>query len=353
MGCVVPLVTGAPGLYAVTAAQDPLAPPFPRLAAIQRARQDLLGLVRETPAWHWQGHRLARLGPSQATVQLKLELFQHTGSFKPRGCLLAMQALSAEQQHRGVVAVSAGNHGMAVAFAAKSLGTAATVVMPRTADPARIAAVRTLGAEVLLEPDIAAAFARAEGIRDAEGRSLVHPFEGPAQALGTATLGLEFLRQVGQLDALFVAIGGGGLAAGVACAVKQLQPRCRVFGVEPVGADSMHRSFAAGTPQRIERVTTIADSLGAPMALPYSFALCRRFVDELVLVDDEAICRAMALLFADAKLAVEPAGAASTAAMLQLRERLAGQRVGIVVCGANVAPDTFAACLQRGWPALD
>ncbi|MBL8726756.1 MAG: threonine/serine dehydratase [Planctomycetes bacterium] len=332
----------------MTSTPDSARSTFPVVAAIQRARQDLLGLVRETPAWQWQGHRLAALGPANATVWLKLELFQHTGSFKPRGCLLAMQALTPEARAQGVVAVSAGNHGMAVAYAARALGTTAVVAMPSTADPARIAAVRALGAEVVLEPDIAAAFARAAALRDASGRSLVHPFEGEAQALGTATLGFEFLRQTGQLDALFVAIGGGGLAAGVACAVKQFQPRCRVFGVEPVGADSMHRSFAAGSPQRIERVTTIADSLGAPMALPYSYGLCRRFVDELVLVDDDAICRAMALLFADGKLAVEPAGAASTAAMLQLRERLAGQRIGVVVCGANVAPAVFADCLRRG-----
>ena len=135
-------------------------------------------------------------------------------------------------------------------------------------------------------------------------------------------------------------------------AVKQLQPRCRVFGVEPAGADSMHRSFAAGSPQRIDRVTTIADSLGAPYALPFSFALCRRFVDELVCVDDDELCRAMALLFADAKLAVEPAGAAATAALLQRAHDLPGPRVGVIVCGGNVAPQTFAACLERGRDAI-
>jgi threonine dehydratase len=179
---------------------------------------------------------------------------------------------------------------------------------------------------------------------------MLHPFEGEAMALGAAVLGMEMLRQTGQLDALFLAIGGGGLAAGVACAVKQLQPRCRIYGVEPAGADAMHRSFAAGSPQRIERVTTIADSLGAPMAMPYSYALCRRYVDELVTVDDDELCAAMWLLFADGKLAVEPAGAASTAAMLQLGERLAGQRIGLLVCGANVAGATFARCLERGAP---
>jgi threonine dehydratase len=161
---------------------------------------------------------------------------------------------------------------------------------------------------------------------------------------------MEFLRQTGQLDALFVAIGGGGLAAGVASAVKQLQPRCRVYGVEPAGADSMHKSFTAGSPQRIDAVRTIADSLGAPMAMPYTYALCRRFVDELVMVDDDEICRALWLLFADGKLAVEPAGAATLAAMTKLRDRLAGQRIGLIVCGANVDHATFAKCLERGAP---
>jgi threonine dehydratase len=147
-----------------------------------------------------------------------------------------------------------------------------------------------------------------------------------------------------------VPIGGGGLAAGVASAVKQLQPRCRVLGVEPTGADSMHRSFAAGSPQRIEGVKTIADSLGAPMALPYSFALCRQHVDELVKVDDDELCRAMWLLFADGKLAVEPAGAAACAAMLQRQDELRDRRIGLIVCGANVDHETFARCLQRGAP---
>ncbi len=320
----------------------------PTVEQIQRATQTLRGLIRETPAWQWRGHRLDALAPTGATVWQKLELFQHTGTFKPRGSMLVMKSLSPEQLQRGIVAVSAGNHGMAVAYAAKALQSHAKVVMPATANPARIEACRTMGAEVVLQPDIAAAFAMAAELEQKEGRHFVHPFEGELTALGNATLGLEFLRQVGQLDALFVAIGGGGLAAGVACAVKQLQPRCRVFGVEPAGADSMHRSFAAESPQRIEKVETIADSLGAPMAMPYSFAMCRRFVDELVKVTDDELCRAMALLFADGKLAVEPAGAASTAAMLQLRDRLEGQRIGLIVCGSNVDPDTFARCLQRG-----
>ena len=327
---------------------EPTAHPAPDVAAIQRAHRQLQPWIRETPVWQLDGHRVRALVPASAKVTMKLELFQHTGSFKPRGALCVMQELAPDALARGVTAVSAGNHAMAVAYAAKALGTTAKVAMPQTADPLRIQACRELGGEVVVCPDIASAFALAEQMARDEGRTFVHPFEGPRTALGTASLGYEFLRQTGQLDAIFVPIGGGGLCAGIACAVKQLQPRCKVYGVEPAGADSMHRSFAEGSPQKIERVATIADSLGAPYAMPYSFALCQRYVDELVRIDDDELRRAMALLFADAKLAVEPAGAAATAAMLQRAETLEGKRIGVIVCGANVSPDAFADCLQRG-----
>ncbi len=260
----------------MSAAPPPVAP---SPESIQLARRRLGDLVRETPSWRWLGHRIDTAKPADATLWLKLELFQHTGSFKVRGALLSLLGLDDAARRRGVTAVSAGNHAMAVAFAARATGSHAKVVMPKTADPARVAASRALGAEVELVEHIAAAFERVHAIEREEGRTFVHPFEGEPMALGAATLGMEFLRQVGQLDTVLVPIGGGGLAAGIASAVKQLQPRCRVVGVEPTGADTMHRSFAAESPQRIERVATIADSLGAPMAMPYSFALCRRHVD--------------------------------------------------------------------------
>ena len=171
----------------------------------------------------------------------------------------------------------------------------------------------------------------------------MHPFEGPLTALGTATLGLELAEQMEDVEAVVVPIGGGGLCAGVAAAVKQARPGCRVFGVEPAGADTMRRSLDAGSPQAIDSVRTIADSLGAPHAAPYSFELVRRYVDDVVLVDDDALRDAMLLMFASAKLAVEPAGAAAAAALLgPLAEKLAGHRVGLVVCGANVDAVTFA-----------
>jgi threonine dehydratase len=314
----------------------------PTLDAIRAARARLGDRVIETPVRRLEGLAVEqRLGST--AVMLKEELFQRTGSFKPRGALTVMMGMSPAALGHGVVTLSAGNHAMATAYAAQVLGTTAVVVMPSHADPARIQACRDLGAAVELMESIHRCVERVAEIERTHGRTLVHPFEGPGTALGTATVGLEWCEQAGELDAVIVPIGGGGLCAGIATAVKQLQPRCLVFGVEPEGADTMHRSFAAGSPQRIDAVRTIADSLGAPFAMPYSFGLCKKFVDELVLVDDDALRDGMRFMLGAAKLAVEPAGAASISALLgPLRARLDGKRVGVIACGGNIAPATYA-----------
>lgn len=315
----------------------------PTIDDIRAARERLGERVRETPVWPWRGRAIETAVGAGTQVFLKMELFQYGGTFKPRGALLNAMALSSEARQRGVTAVSAGNHAVATAFAARAVGTSAKVVMPKTASPARIALCRAYGAEVVLVDDVHQAFAEVKRIEAQEGRSFIHPFEGELTVLGTATVGYEWCRQVADLDAVIVPIGGGGLCAGIATAVKQMQPRCQVFGVEPEGADTMHRSFAAGSPQAIDKITTIADSLSAPHAAPYSFGLCRRFIDELVKISDSEMQRAMGLLFADMKLAVEPAGAAATAALCgPLRERLAGKRVGVILCGSNIDLATFA-----------
>ena len=315
----------------------------PSLAEIRATASQLAGRLVRTPVMDWDSAEIsARLAPG-TRVNLKLELFQRTGSFKPRGALAVMMNLAPEALARGVTAVSAGNHAIATAWAARELGTHAKLVMFASANPARVAKVRRYGGEVVVVPDVAHAFETAKRIEAEEGRTFVHPYEGPLTARGTATLGLEWLEQVQDLDALIVPIGGGGLIAGVACAVKQLRPGCLVFGVEPTGADSMSRSLAAGSPQSIERVATVADSLGAPYALPYSFGLCRRFVDDIVRIEDAAMIEAMRLAFDDLKLTLEPAGAAATAALLgPLRERLAGRRVGVLVCGSNIDLVSFS-----------
>lgn len=326
---------------------EPVSCPFIAIDAIRAARRRLGERVRETPTWAWRGDAIASAVGADTQVFLKLELFQYTGTFKARGALLNALALSDAERQRGVTAVSAGNHAIAVAFAARGVGATAKVVMPKTASSVRVALCRAYGAEVLLVDDVFAAFETVERIRNDEGRALIHPFDGELTLLGTATVGLELCAQVPDLDAVIVPIGGGGLIAGLAAAVKQLQPRCKVFGVEPIGADSMSRSFAAGTPQKLERVDTIADSLGSPYALPLSFGVARRFVDEIVTIPDAAMRRAMGLLFDGMKLAVEPAAAAATAALCgPLRERLAGQRVAVIVCGSNIDLASFARLAQ-------
>lgn len=313
------------------------------VAEIREARARLRDHVVTTPVVEWHGPQVSDLFGSGTRVFLKLELFQRTGSFKARGALLNMLALSDDALARGVCAISAGNHAVATAYAARALGTSAKVVMIKTANPFRVEMARRYGAEVELAEDAHSGFARVEQLARDEGRALIHPFEGRTTAIGTATLGLEMCEQIGELDVAIVPIGGGGLAAGVASAVKLVSPRCHVVGVEPEGADSMHRSFAAGEPRPIERVATIADSLGAPYALPITFELCRRNVDELVKVTDDQMRAAMRLLVESAKLAVEPAGASATAALVgPLRERAQGKRVGVVVCGANIDTAGFA-----------
>lgn len=319
----------------------------PTIEAIRANRARLGDLVVTTPIRLLIDDAVASaVGPS-TQVWLKEELFQRTGSFKPRGALSVMLDLDAAALGRGVTGVSAGNHAISLGYSARMLGTTATVVMPKNANPFRVQVCREFGATVVLVDNVHEAFDRVKEIEADEGRTFVHPYEGPKTALGTASVGLEFIDQVkavgGHLDAVIVSAGGGGLSGGVACAVKQMSPTTAVYVVEPEGADGLSRSFKAGSPQSIEAVRTIADSLGAPHCEPYSFALNQQFVDEVVLVSDDEIREAMRLTFRAAKLVVEPAGAAALAALMYpLRDRLDGQRVGLVVCGANIDPETFA-----------
>ena len=322
----------------------------PTLEAIRSNRERIAPHIVTTPVRLWQDDAIGAALGRPTRVWLKEELFQRTGSFKPRGALSVMLDLDAAQLARGVTGVSAGNHAISLAYCARKLGTSAKVVMPKNANPYRIELCRELGAQIELVENVHRAFERVKEIESAEGRVFVHPFEGPKTALGTASVGMEFIDQVraagAALDAVVVAAGGGGLTGGVACAVKLMSPQTAVYVVEPEGADTLSRSFKAGAPQSIDAVRTIADSLGSPRCEPYSFALNQRFVDEVVLVSDEQIRAAMRLMFSGAKLAVEPAAAAPLAALMHpLRARLAGKSVGLVVCGANIDAATFAKLL--------
>ena len=317
------------------------------LAHIDAAHSLVAPLVYRTPTVDWAGSSLeSRLGGTQ--ILCKLELLQRTGTFKARGALMNLLHLEEAARRRGVTAVSAGNHAVATAFAARELGTSAKVVMLASANRFRIDRCRAYGAEIVFADDVHSAFDLVEKIRQEDGRYFVHPFDGERTILGTATVGREIILDVPDADAVIVPVGGGGLCAGVATAVKLTNPSCEVFGVEPVGADSMSRSRREGRPVTLERVDTIADSLGAPMSLQYSFDLCNAHVDEFVTVSDDELVAAMRLIFDDMKMAVEPACAASTAALLgPLESHLAGKRVVVIFCGSNIDFDSYARLVAR------
>lgn len=318
------------------------------LDAVRANTAALAGDVVRTPCITLETGLMAGMLGGGAAV-LKLECFQHTGTFKARGALSVARSLDAEQRARGITAASAGNHAIAAAWAARQVGASAKVVIQSNANPFRVALAHAEGAEVIMKAPGAETFSEAERLMREEGRHFIHPFEGPLTSLGTAGVGLELMEDAPDLDAVVVSIGGGGLVSGVAAAVKQMNPSCKVYGVEPVGAAGMYTSLAAGAPVTLERVATIADSLGAPMALPFGHALCSAYLDDIVLIDDDMICAGMVAFQQEAKLAVEPAaGAAMAAVMGPLRARLQGQRVGIIVCGANIDAHTYLDLMARG-----
>lgn len=306
--------------------------------SIRKTSTELGPFIDYTPVWPLRSLSII----SRIEIIAKLELFQRTGSFKARGAFNVIRQLSEAELSRGVTAVSGGNHAVAVAYAAQNLGTSAKVVMPRTANARRRELCQQYGAEVFIESDIRSAFERAETIAREERRHFVHPFEGQYTILGTATVGMEILDQVPQADAVVVPIGGGGLCAGIASAIKLLMPDCRIYGVEPEGSAVMHRSIANGRVERLEESKTIADSLAAPITGPLCLELCRRYVDKLVTVSDAEMKEAMKHFLLEAKLAVEPAGASALAAVLgPLRSHFIGEKVVVLVCGSNIDVETF------------
>ena len=306
--------------------------PIPTLEAIRELSVALEPHVFKTPVLDKDA--LSDLVDTR--LNFKFELLQASGTFKARGAFSNMLVLDAAQRKAGVTCVSAGNHAVAVAYAAMKLGIGAKVVMIKTASPFRLALCHRYGAEVVIADNGAAAFERVRQIEQDEGRFFVHPFNGYRTVLGTATLGCEWAIQAPALDAVILPIGGGGLAAGVATAFKLMQPNCKVYGVEPEGADGMAQSFKAGHPVKLGPLQGIADSLMAPHTEAYSYALCRRGIDRLVTVSDDQIRGAMLHLFEELKLSPEPACAAAAAGLLgPLRDELKGQRVGVLLCGTN------------------
>jgi len=290
----------------------------------------------------------ARLGND---VLLKREDMQPIFSFKIRGAYNKMAALAAERRERGVVAASAGNHAQGVALAARRLGCSATIVMPVTTPSIKVEAVAALGAAVELTGD---SYAEAELFASAlaaeRGLTLVHPYDDPDVIAGQATIGLEVLREAGRsLDAIYVPIGGGGLIAGIAAVTKRLRPRVRVIGVEPVDADAMSRSLREGRRVMLDQVGLFADGVAVRQVGAEPFRLCRELVDDVVLVDTDAICAAIKDVFEDTRTVLEPAGALAIAGLKSAvaREGSSGQRLVAIASGANVNFDRLRHVAER------
>jgi threonine dehydratase len=314
----------------------------PTLAEIENASAKLIGRIVATPTLTLTSDRLTPYLPENAQVHMKMELFQQAGSFKARGALLAVDALTADQRDAGVTAVSAGNHALAVSWSARQADISAKVVMPNTADQIRVDGCKALGAEVVLVDNVGAAFAEVDRLVKEEGRTMLHPFESPHMTLGAATCGLEFIRSRPDMETVVIPVGGGGFISGMSTAIKLAKPDCRIIGVEPFGADSMYQSFETGEAVTLDGVNTIADSLGAPMSLPASYAITRANVDEIMRIEDAEMCTTMRRLYDGLKIVAEPACAATTAAVCGgLRDRLAGQNIGVIACGSNISLNKF------------
>jgi threonine dehydratase len=310
---------------------------------VRRARERIGDRLHRTPLLR-SGTLSDQVG---ADVRFKAELFQRTGSFKPRGVLNKLATLSEEEKRRGVISISAGNHAQALAYASGVDGIDALVVMWQTASPMKIAAARGYGATIDTEaPDIPAAFDRLDELIESTGRTLVHPYDDPLVMAGQGTVGLEILEDAPQADVILVQVGGGGLVSGVATAVKGLRPGARVVAVEPERSPALHESLKAGEPVTVE-AKSIADGLNGPYAGANCVRVCTELGVESVLVTEQALEEAFRFMYGRMKLACEVAGAATAAALLSGAVQIErGQTVAAVVSGGNVAPKTAAAILD-------
>lgn len=310
------------------------------LHEIRAAAERIHGRVHRTPTT-----RATSLGKAVGVADLyvKAELFQRTGSFKVRGVLNTVLAMPGDARARGLVTMSAGNHGAALAYAAALVGTTATIVMPQTANPGKIAATEAYGGEVVLTEG--ALIDTLHDIQERTGRTLVHPFDDPAVIAGNGTVGLEIMADVPDADVVVVQAGGGGLLAGAAIAIKAINPGVRVYGVEPENADAVSLGLEAGEPVHLKPVS-VADALCAPFTGTHTLPLIKEHVDAVVRIPDDAIVRALRLVIERTKYAVEPAGAAGVAALLAKAVDVPdGATVVVVATGGNVDAATLARVL--------
>jgi threonine dehydratase len=302
------------------------------------AHEAIAGRLHRTPVFS-----SATLGErTGASVHLKAELFQRTGSFKPRGVLTKLASLVPEEKRRGVIGISAGNHAQALAYCAALEGIDALIVMWQGASPQKIEATRAYGAEVDLEADGPAhAFDRLAELMEETGRPLVHPFDDPFTIAGQGTVGLELLEDVPDTGVVVVPVGGGGLVSGIAVAVEGR----RVVAVEPELSDALHQGLEAGRPVPVEP-RSLADGLSAPFAGEHAIRICKERGVESILVSEDELAEGMRFLYGRAKLACEPAAAAGVAALLAGKVAVEPREsVVVVVSGGNVAPEIASAIL--------
>ena len=315
------------------------------VAAVEAARARLRDAIYQTPCPYSQ--TLSEL--TGARCYVKLENLQMTGSFKERGAANLLLQLDATERRRGVVAASAGNHGLAVAFHAARLGVPAAIVMPTYAPLIKVTSARRYGAEVVLHgANFDEAYERARAMSDERGAVFVHPFDDPRVVAGQGTLGLELLEQVDGLDAVLVPVGGGGLIAGVALAIKAHRPSVRVIGVQAAAVPAMQRSLQAGERVRVPAGATIADGIAVHQCGEVTFELVARLIDEMVTVDEEELANAVQLLLEIEKTVVEGAGAAPLAALLNRPLGLDNRRVALVLSGGNIDVTMLARIIERG-----
>ena len=319
------------------------------LADVRDAADRLRGKIVRTPC-----HRSASLSRlCGCDVWAKLDYLQNTGSFKDRGARNKLEGLDAVSRGRGVIAASAGNHALALAYHGGELGLTVTVVMPRWAPLVKVANCRALGATVVLHGEaFDDARRRAFELAEEHGYAYVHGFDDPAVVAGAGTLALEILDDVPAPDAVLIPVGGGGLAGGAGVVLKSLSPATRVIGVESVTAPTLTASLAAGQVVRVAAQPTIADGLAVAEVGRLNFEICRRVVDETVLVDEAQTARAVLQLLELEKAVVEGAGAVPLAAATgPLRERLAGRTVVLVLCGGNIDAAVLSRVIERGLAA--
>ena len=313
------------------------------LGMILEARERLKGVAQRTGMVQFKA-----LSDESSQVYLKTEDLQNTGSFKVRGAYIKIASLSAEERACGVIASSAGNHAQGVALAAKAFGVPATIVMPAGAPLSKVKATRELGANVVLHGTVYDdAYAEACRLQKETGATFIHPFDDPMVIAGQGTIGLEIMDDLPDVNTIVVPIGGGGLASGVAAAVKMLHPHVRVIGVQAAGAAGMKASLDAGHIVELPSAKTIADGIAVKRPGENTFELCRQYLDQVVTVDDDEIAQAILFLMERGKMVAEGAGAAPVAAILNRKFDVTG-KVAAVISGGNIDVTMLSRIIEKG-----